>query len=139
MDRLQSMRVFQQVGDDSSFVAAARKLDMSGAVATRLVGDLESNLGVQLLQRTTRRMALTDAGETFLTWVRHILNDIDEAHAATQSHAPEMSGVIRILTPGIFAVHTLRHWLQIYQPATRSWCWTFMLIHRWCLRWRITT
>ena len=73
-------------------------------------------------QRTTRRMALTDAGETFLTWVRHILNDIDEAHAATQSHAPEMSGVIRILTPGIFAVHTLRHWLQIYQPAARGWC-----------------
>ena len=107
MDRLQSMRVFQQVVDDGSFAAAARKLDMSGAVVTRLVGDLESHLGVRLLQRTTRRLALTDAGEAYLARVRHILSDIDEAHAAAQSHAQEMSGVIRILTPGIFAVHII--------------------------------
>ena len=107
MDRLQSMRVFQQVVDDGSFVAAARKFDMSAAVVTRLVGDLEEHLGVRLLQRTTRRLALTDAGETYLARVRHILNDIDEAHAAAQAHAQEMSGVIRILTPPIFGVHIL--------------------------------
>lgn len=107
MDRLQSMRVFQQVVDDGSFVAAARKFDMSAAVVTRLVGDLEEHLGVRLLQRTTRRLALTDAGEAYLARVRHILNDIDEAHAAAQAHAQEMSGVIRILTPPIFGVHIL--------------------------------
>lgn len=107
MDRLQSMRVFQQVVDDGSFAAAARKFDMSAAVVTRLVGDLEDHLGVRLLQRTTRRLALTDAGEAYLARVRHILNDIDEAHAAAQAHAQEMSGVIRILTPPIFGVHIL--------------------------------
>ena len=107
MDRLQSMRVFQQVVDDGSFAAAARKFDMSSAVVTRLVGDLEDHLGVRLLQRTTRRLALTDAGEAYLARVRHILNDIDEAHAAAQAHAEEMSGVIRILTPPIFGVHIL--------------------------------
>ncbi len=107
MDRLQSMRVFQQVVDDGSFAAAARKFDMSSAVVTRLVSDLEEHLGVRLLHRTTRRMALTDAGETYLARVRHILNDIDEAHAAAQAHAQEMSGVIRILTPPIFGVHVL--------------------------------
>lgn len=107
MDRLQSMRVFQQVVDDGSFAAAARKFDMSSAVVTRLVGDLENHLGVRLLQRTTRRLALTDAGETYLARVRHILNDIDEAHAAAQAHAQEMSGVIRILTPPVFATHVL--------------------------------
>lgn len=107
MDRLQSMRVFQQVVDDGSFAAAARKFDMSAAVVTRLVGDLEDHLGVRLLQRTTRRLALTDAGETYLARVRHILNDIDEAHAAAQAHAQEMSGVIRILTPPVFATHVL--------------------------------
>ena len=107
MDRLQSMRVFQQVVDDGSFVAAARKFDMSAAVVTRLVGDLEEHLGVRLLQRTTRRLALTDAGEAYLARIRHILNDIDEAHAAAQAHAQEMSGVIRILTPPIFGVHIL--------------------------------
>ena len=107
MDRLQSMRVFQQVVDDGSFAAAARKFDMSSAVVTRLVGDLEDHLGVRLLQRTTRRLALTDAGETYLARVRHILNDIDEAHAAAQAHAQEMSGTIRIMTPPVFAVHVL--------------------------------
>jgi DNA-binding transcriptional LysR family regulator len=64
-------------------------------------------LGVRLLHRTTRRLALTDAGETYLARVRHILNDIDEAHAAAQAHAQEMSGVIRILTPPVFATHVL--------------------------------
>jgi DNA-binding transcriptional LysR family regulator len=107
MDRLQSMRVFQQVVDDGSFAAAARKFDMSSAVVTRLVGDLEDHLGVRLLQRTTRRLALTDAGETYLARVRHILTDIDEAHAAAQAHAQEMSGTIRIMTPPVFAVHVL--------------------------------
>lgn len=107
MDRLQSMRVFQQVVDDGSFAGAARKFDMSAAVVTRLVGDLEDHLGVRLLQRTTRRLALTDAGETYLARVRHILSDIDEAHAAAQAHAQEMSGTIRIMTPPVFAVHVL--------------------------------
>ncbi len=107
MDRLQSMRVFQQVVDDGSFAAAARKFDLSAAVVTRLVGDLEAHLGVRLLQRTTRRLALTDAGEAYLGRVRHILNDIDEAHAAAQAHVQEMSGVIRILAPPIFGVHVL--------------------------------
>jgi DNA-binding transcriptional LysR family regulator len=107
MDRLQSMRVFQQVVDDGSFAGAARKFDMSAAVVTRLVGDLEDHLGVRLLQRTTRRLALTDAGETYLARVRHILTDIDEAHAAAQAHAQEMSGTIRIMTPPVFAVHVL--------------------------------
>ncbi len=107
MDRLQSMRVFQQVVDNGSFAAAARKFDLSSAVVTRLVGDLEDHLGVRLLQRTTRRLALTDAGVAYLARVRHILSDIDEAHAAAQAHAQEMSGVIRILTPPIFGVHVL--------------------------------
>lgn len=107
MDRLQSIRMFQQVVDDGSFAAAARKFNMSSAVVTRLIGDLEDHLGVRLLQRTTRRLALTDAGEAYLARVRHILNDIDEAHAAAQAHAQEMSGSIRILTPPIFAVRIL--------------------------------
>jgi DNA-binding transcriptional LysR family regulator len=107
MDRLQSMRVFQQVVDDGSFAAAARKFDLSAAVVTRLVGDLENHLGARLLQRTTRRLALTEVGETYLARVRHILNDIDEAHAAAQANAEEMSGVIRIFAPPLIGVHVL--------------------------------
>ena len=107
MDRLQSMRVFQQVVDDGSFAAAARKFDLSSAVVTRLVSDLEAHLGVRLLQRTTRRLALTDAGQAYLARVRHILSDVDEARAAAQAHAQELTGTIRILAPPIFGVHVL--------------------------------
>ena len=66
MDRLQSMKVFQEVVDEGGFAAAARKLDLAPAVVTRLVTDLEQHLGVRLLQRTTRRVALTDAGQAYL-------------------------------------------------------------------------
>ncbi|MEO6293216.1 MAG: LysR family transcriptional regulator [Burkholderiaceae bacterium] len=107
MDRLQSMRVFQRVVDEGGFAAAARALDMSPAGVTRLVSDLEQHIGVRLLQRTTRRLALTPAGEGYLAKVRHILNDIDEAHATAQVHTQEISGVLRILAPPVLAVHVL--------------------------------
>ena len=107
MDRLQSMRVFQQVVDEGGFAAAARKLDMAPAVVTRLVVDLETHLGVRLLQRTTRRLSLTPAGEDYLARVRDILADIDEADAAAQTHRKEMSGTIRVLAPPGIAAHVV--------------------------------
>jgi DNA-binding transcriptional LysR family regulator len=107
MDRLQSMRVFQRVVDEGGFAAAARALDMSPAGVTRLVSDLEEHLGVRLLQRTTRRLSLTHAGEAYLAKIRHILNDIDEAHATAQADTQEISGVLRILAPPVLATHVL--------------------------------
>ncbi|HWI81061.1 LysR family transcriptional regulator [Ramlibacter sp.] len=99
MDRLQSMRVFQAVVDEGGFAAAARHLDLAPAVVTRLVGDLEQHLGVRLLQRTTRRVSLTQAGEAYLARLRIILAEIEEAQAAVQEHAREMSGTVRVLAP----------------------------------------
>lgn len=107
MDRLLSMRVFQQVADVGSFAAAARHLDMSPAAVTRLVVDLEEHLGTRLMQRTTRRLSLTEAGHTYLGRVRHILQDIDEADALAQAHTQEMRGVLRIHAPPVLAVHIL--------------------------------
>ncbi|WP_298925983.1 LysR family transcriptional regulator [uncultured Ramlibacter sp.] len=99
MDRLQSMRVFQEVVDEGGFAAAARKLDLAPAVVTRLVSDLEQHLGVRLLHRTTRRQSLTPAGEIYLARLRVILAEIDEAQTAVQSNTQEMSGVLRIHAP----------------------------------------
>jgi len=90
MDRLHSMRVFDQVVAENGFAAGARKLGLSPAQVTRLVRSLEDHLGVQLIQRTTRRLALTPAGETYLERVRDILSDIDEAEEAAHSHARDM-------------------------------------------------
>jgi DNA-binding transcriptional LysR family regulator len=105
MDRLQSMRVFQQVVDEGGFAAAARKLDMAPAVVTRLVGDLERHLGVRLLQRTTRRLALTPAGEAYLSRLRGILSEIEEADEMANAHSREMTGTVRILSLPVIAAH----------------------------------
>jgi DNA-binding transcriptional LysR family regulator len=107
MDRLLSMRVFQRVLDEGGFAACARSLDLSPAVVTRLVADLEEHLGTRLLQRTTRRVSLTEAGQAYLARVRHILQDIDEADAAISAHTQEMAGTLRILATPVLAVHIL--------------------------------
>lgn len=107
MDRLMSMRVFQKVIDEGGFAAAARALDMSPAVVTRLVADLESHLGTRLLHRTTRRVSLSAAGENYLSRVRGILQDIDEAHSAASAQTNELKGVLRILTPPALATFLL--------------------------------
>lgn len=107
MDRLMSMRVFERVIDEGGFAAAARALDMSPAVVTRLVADLEDHLGTRLLHRTTRRLSLSEAGEAYLARVRAILQDIDEAHTLASSHTHELAGVLHILTPPVLATHLL--------------------------------
>lgn len=107
MDRLLSMRAFQQVVDDGSFAAAARTLDMSPAVMTRLIVDLEEHLGARLLQRTTRKLSLTEAGQSYLLRVRNILNDVDEAEAATRQQTDEIAGLLRIHAQPVMAVHIL--------------------------------
>jgi DNA-binding transcriptional LysR family regulator len=101
------MRVFQQVVDEGGFAAAARRLEMAPAGVTRLVGDLETHLGVRLLQRTTRRLSLTPAGEAYLVRVRAILAEIDEADAAAQTHRSQMSGTMRVLAPPGIAAHVV--------------------------------
>lgn len=116
MDRLMSMRVFQKVIDEGGFAAAARALDMSPAVVTRLVADLEEHLSTRLLHRTTRRVSLTVAGETYLNRVRAILRDIDEAHSAASSQTHELAGVLRILTPPLLATYVL----GLFMPEFRQ-------------------
>jgi DNA-binding transcriptional LysR family regulator len=107
VDRLMSMRVFQRVVDEGGFAAAARALDMSPAVVTRLVADLEDHLGTRLLHRTTRRLALSEAGETYLRRVRAILQDIDEADVLASMQTHELAGVLRLLAPPVLATHVL--------------------------------
>jgi DNA-binding transcriptional LysR family regulator len=107
MDRLLSMRVFARVVDEEGFAAAARALDMSPPVVTRLVVDLEEHLGTRLLQRTTRRLSLTDAGQTYLSRVRNILQDIDEADAVASAHTTELAGLLRLHAPPVLASYVI--------------------------------
>ena len=75
MDHLNAMRAFARVIDEGSFAAAARKFNLSPPVMTRLVAELEEHLGARLINRTTRRISLTPAGETYLERVRQISRD----------------------------------------------------------------
>jgi len=110
MDRLHSMRVFSRVIDEGSFAGAARQLNLSAAVVTRLVADLEAHLGARLINRTTRRLALTDTGELYLERVRQILTEVEEAEALASATLAEPRGHLRVLAPPAFAVHQIaRH------------------------------
>ena len=103
MDRLLSMRVFRRVVDEGGFAAAARALDMSPAVVTRLVANLEAHLGTRLLQRTTRRLAVTDAGAAYVERLRAILADIDDADASVGEQARQLAGQLHISAPPLLA------------------------------------
>lgn len=90
------MRVFVRVVELGSFARAAAALDMSAAVVTRNVADLEAHLGTRLLNRTTRRLSLTETGAQYVERVRHILSDIDDADAIASSSARAPTGNLRI-------------------------------------------
>ena len=107
MDRLSSLRAFQKVIEEGGFAAAARALDQSPAVVTRLVADLEEHLGTRLLHRTTRRVSLTEAGEAYLERIRQVLIDLDEAGELVSSQTRELAGVLRVLAPPVLATHVL--------------------------------
>jgi len=82
MDQIHLMNVFVAVGEEESFAAAARRLDLSPAAVTRAISGLEEQLGVKLLLRTTRNVRLTEAGRRYLDDTRNILSSIAEANEA---------------------------------------------------------
>jgi len=107
MDQLRAMRVFVAVIDSGSFVGAAQALQLSPAVVTRLGAELEDHLGARLINRTTRRLALTEIGEAYLERARQILAEVEDAEALATQAAREPSGMVRVLSPPSFAVHQL--------------------------------
>jgi len=82
MDQIHLMNVFIAVGEEESFAAAARRMDLSPAAVTRGIAALEEQLGVKLLLRTTRNVRVTEAGRRYLDDARNILASIDEANEA---------------------------------------------------------
>jgi DNA-binding transcriptional LysR family regulator len=116
MDQLRAIKVFVRVIDEGSFAGAARALDLAPAVVTRLVAELEEHLGARLLNRTTRRLSLTEIGDAYLERARRILADVDEAAALAASATQEVRGLLRVLCPPAIAVHQLaKHLPQFHR------------------------
>jgi DNA-binding transcriptional LysR family regulator len=110
MDRLLSMRVFCKVAALGSFSRAASELDMSNAVVSRLVSDLEQHLHIRLLNRSTRSVNLTEAGHEYFARCENILEQIDETEASTQGLEGNPSGRLRMLVGFTEGLHILaRH------------------------------
>jgi DNA-binding transcriptional LysR family regulator len=107
MDRLLSMRVFQRVVEEGSFASAARALDLSPAAVTRLVADLEAHLGARLLQRTTRRLVVTEVGAAYAERLGVILSEIDEADAEVTQSNRELAGDLHLSAPPALAAQVL--------------------------------
>jgi DNA-binding transcriptional LysR family regulator len=99
MDRLDAMQAFVAVADLQGFAPAARKLGLSPSAVTRLIAALEERLGARLLQRTTRKVALTDVGTRYLERVRRILADVEEAESSAEGERTRPSGRLVVSAP----------------------------------------
>ena len=107
MDRLRAFEVFTTVVSRGGFAKAAEALDTSPANVTRYVAELEAHLGARLLNRTSRRLSLTEAGEALYERARAILDEIAEAEAAASANVAEPRGRLRINAPLSFGVRHL--------------------------------
>lgn len=106
MDRFETLQTFVAVVEAGSFSAAAARLDCAKSAASRQVAALEGHLGVQLLNRTTRRLSLTDAGREFYERAQRILADLEEAELSVAAEQTALRGRLRLAAPLSFG---LRH------------------------------
>ena len=105
MDRFEAIRVFSQVVESMSFVRAAERLGLSTTAVSRQVAELERHLQTRLLQRTTRRISLTEAGRLFHARCVQILADFGDAEHEVGREAVEPRGTIRLTTSVNFGTH----------------------------------
>lgn len=108
MDRLEAMRLLLKVVDRRSFSAASRDLGVPLATVSRKVNELETHLGTRLLVRTTRKVALTDAGATYVASARRILDEIDETERIAAGEFHVARGELILTAPVFFGrLHVL--------------------------------
>ncbi|AXE33531.1 LysR family transcriptional regulator [Chromobacterium phragmitis] len=98
-DRLNDLRLFQDAAQLGSFSAAGRKHGLSPAAASACILRMEDALRVRLFERTTRKLRLTESGETYLTYCRQALDLLEEGEHRLQQAQRELSGLIRLSAP----------------------------------------
>lgn len=122
MDMLRSMRIYVRVAEAGSFTCAAQQSGVTTAQASRAISELEVHLSTRLLNRTTRRVALTEAGARYLDRCREILERVELAEAEAGNARSMPKGNLRIHAPSAFGqfyvVPALARYLELY-PAVR--------------------
>src|SRR3546814_3918235 len=99
MARRDAMEIFAVVGECGGFAAAARRLGVSKSAVSKQVARLEDRLGVRLLNRTTRRLSLTEAGATFYAACRRVLEEAETAERAVSNLSTAPRGVLKLNAP----------------------------------------
>jgi len=107
MDKFLEMKTFAAVVDGGSFVQAADALDMSKPAVSRHVAELEQRLGVRLLQRTTRKLSLTEEGRLFYGRCKTVLADVEVAEEEITAKSIAVKGLIKVNVPVSFGLQAL--------------------------------
>lgn len=108
MDRLDAMRAFASVAELSSFAEAARRLRISPAATSRAVAQLEDELGVTLLRRTTRSVKLTERGALYHQRCRRLLDEIEDTERLVRGQDADPRGTLNVSAPALFGgMHVL--------------------------------
>jgi DNA-binding transcriptional LysR family regulator len=104
MDRFESMRIFTRVVEGSSFTTASAALGISTSMVSQHIKQLEERLGARLLNRTTRRMSLTEVGRAYYDRCKRLLSDLEEAEAAVGRMQVAPRGELRVNATPVFGV-----------------------------------
>ena len=115
LDRLLAMTVFVKVVEQGSFARAAERLHMSTSAVSRHVAELEAHLDTRLLNRTTRRISLTESGQAYFDRALHLLADLEETEAAVSSSTVTPRGTIRLTCSTSFGVPHLAPAIGAFQ------------------------
>ncbi|MES2070480.1 MAG: LysR family transcriptional regulator [Pseudomonadota bacterium] len=111
MDQFNAMKAFCRVFEVGSFSAAAAEINVAHTVMSKQVRQLETELGVQLFNRTTRKLAATEAGQTYYEHARRILDAMEDASLMLSRHQSQPGGSLRINAPMAFGTLELAWWL----------------------------
>ena len=117
MDRFSAMQVFARVVELGSFAKTAERLGLSTSACSRQIADLEAHLDTRLLNRTTRRLSLTEAGRAFHERCVPLLSDLEEAEQAAHAGRERPRGTLRITCPVNFGLHHIAPLLAPFLKA----------------------
>ena len=115
MNRLQAMELFVGTVREGSFSAAGRRAGLSPASVSRYIGELEAQLGVQLFNRSTRHLGLTEAGKIFFQRTEQVLQGIEDAEAAALALQSAPRGTLRIHSRTMFGIKVLSPLMPEFQ------------------------
>jgi len=114
VDQIASMRIFIAVAESGALNGAARQLDISPSAVSKHIAALENKLGAQLLNRTTRQVALTEVGASYLQSCRLIIDELDKANSEVRAASGSVQGVLHVGAPPGFAHRHVAPHLPIF-------------------------